>query len=184
MKKTNLLLLTLYAILTAFTAHAATLPLNNKTQLHITDLNPQVWKQSAPQLNPDKLSGLYLFEHSAIKDKLGRDIFPTIGIVFEEVPASTTDVIMYSVNKRMNQPFNVDKVLSHEDGSMIYKNAIGYVGNYVSQGVTHKLWIAHMLYKNTGVQIVADGTSDVFDAIQPDVAAFFKSMDFEIKQVP
>ncbi|HMK33451.1 MAG TPA: hypothetical protein VK463_00170, partial [Desulfomonilaceae bacterium] len=72
---------------------------------------------------------LVAVKRSAIKDSEGREIEPVIAVICEAV-LDSSDMIQYYIRKRTQVGFDVKKVLTHQDGSLTCRNAVGYEGEY------------------------------------------------------
>jgi hypothetical protein len=128
----------------------------------------------------DEKSNKYLlmFKHKPIKDAEGRDIEPVIALISESVPDSL-DVIMYSIQKRTQVPFEVKKLITWQDGSFAYRNSVGYEGEYKKGAVLHKVFIGHLRHKGAGVQIICDSTDGAHDKVEADMRNFLRSISFK-----
>jgi hypothetical protein len=122
--------------------------------------------------------GMISYKHIPIKDQLGRDIEPVIALIYEKLPSDSIDPILFSANKRITTRFDVDKVFGYEDFKLKYRNTIGYYGHY-DKVVIHNVIVAHMVYKNMGIQIICDSTKDVYDQVKEDMELFVGSVEFE-----
>ena len=100
-----------------------------------------------------------------------------IAIICEPVEESV-DVIRYPIAMRAQVPFNVKKVMSHQEGDFTYQNTIGYKGEYEKE-VLHKVLIGHMRHKRAGVQIICDSSDGVYDKVEADMRSFLRSVKFE-----
>ena len=121
---------------------------------------------------------LVMFEHQPIKDSLNRDVKPVIALICESVPESL-DVIRYSIWKRGQTPFKVNKMMAHQDGSFTYKNSVGYEGEYKKDSVIHKIFIGHLRHGKVGIQLICDSTDGVFDKVEADMRSFLRSINFK-----
>ena len=115
------------------------------------------------------------FKHIPIIDTKGRKIVPMMSIVAEQI-GDSIDVITYSIIKRSSVGFNVQKVLTYDDGHFEYKNVIGYEGDYEDEGVPHQLLIAHMVGDSIGLQVICDSTGDVYNQVENDMRRFIKQV--------
>lgn len=138
-----------------------------------------VWKKDSSVFRESVQRGMISYKHTPIKDNLGRDIEPVVAIVYEELPSDSIDPILFSANKRATAGFDVDGVFSPEDFELSHENTIGYYGHYEKGGVIHNVIIAHMVYKNVGVQVICDSTKDVYDHVKEDMESFVGSVKFE-----
>ena len=105
------------------------------------------------------------YKREAIIDSNGRQIIPNISIITEEV-GDSADVILFSAQKRVSVPFEVDEVFSHDSEKAIlhYGYAVGYRGSYTDQNaLLHSVYVLHLINGTTGVQIIMDITADLFD---------------------
>ncbi len=143
--------------------------------------NPKLWEITQKEFFPEKNAGIILYTHVPVYNKKKQAIRPTIGIVYEKFPEPPEDTIVYSINMRMRMPFEPKEVLTHEDGSLIEKYAVGYTAEMDQQKIKHSLIIVHMLRGKVGVQIICDSTSDVMNQVEPDMRKFIKSVTLDEK---
>ena len=125
---------------------------------------------------------LLMFQRKPIEDAQGRRVHPVIAIICEPVEESV-DVIRYSIAMRAQVPFNVKKVMSHQEGDFTYQNAIGYEGEYEKE-VLHKVLVGHMRHKQAGVQIICDSSDGVYDKVEADMRSFLALSDFQVGRTP
>jgi hypothetical protein len=136
------------------------------------------WKVVSDGMDAKSNKFLLMYQHSPIKDTEGRDIEPVIALICEPVPDSS-DVIMYSIAKRTQVGFNVNKLLTWQDGSLTYKDSVGYDGDYKKGAVMHKVLVAHMRHGATGLQVMCDSTEGVYDKVEADMKNFLRSITFK-----
>ncbi len=120
---------------------------------------------------------LLMFQRKPIEDAQGRRVHPVIAIICEPIK-EPVDVIKYSIAARVQVPFNVKKVLSHQGGDFSYTNVIGYEGEYEKE-VLHKVLIGHMRHQQVGVQIICDSSDGVYDQVEADMRSFMRSVNFK-----
>lgn len=116
-----------------------------------------------------------MFKSNPIQDSSGYKIQPVISFIVETVQDST-NIISYSIQKRMQINFKVLKVLKVEDGYFDFPNSIGYEGEYSNEEIKHKVFIVHMIYNNIGVQIICDSTESVINVVEMEMKKFIKSV--------
>lgn len=106
---------------------------------------------------------VYFYKREAIINKEGQAVTPTISFVIETVK-DPTDLMEYSIEKRISVPFTVTEVFAHDSKNPKIKllYAVGYKGTYNSQGTDHTLYVVHYTHKNKGVQVICDITSELF----------------------
>jgi len=119
-----------------------------------------------------------MFKSRSIRDSQGREVQPVIAVIVESVKDSS-DVIVYSIQKRASTAFTVNKVLSFEDGYFTHRNSIGYEGEYKKQDIIHKLLIAHMREKSVGLQVICDSTDDVYNQVEQDMRNFILAIGID-----
>jgi len=153
----------------SFTAYAAT--------VNFTRPDPANWNLVRNGMDKKSKKYLIMFEHNPIEDSKGRNIKPVIAIICEKVPDSV-DAIRYSIAKRVHTPFKVNKMMSHQDGSFTYRNAIGYEGEY-KRKVVHKVLVGHLRHAAVGVQVICDSTDGVYDKVEADMRNFLRSVTFK-----
>jgi len=121
---------------------------------------------------------LLMFKRNPIKDAEGRPIEPVMAIICEEVPESL-DVIRYSIAKRAQIPFDVNRLMTPQDGSFTHKNSVGFEGEYKRGSVVHKVLVAHMRHGEVGLQVICDSTDGVYDKVEEDMRTFLRSLTFK-----
>lgn len=120
---------------------------------------------------------LLMFEHKPIKDDKGRSIKPVMAVICEPVK-DKSDVINYSIRKRLQVPFDVKIVMTPQRGDFTYPNSVGFEGEY-ERGVLHKVLIGHMRHQEVGVQIICDSTDGVYGKVESDMRNFLRSVTFK-----
>jgi hypothetical protein len=121
---------------------------------------------------------LLMFKHSPIKDPEGRPIEPVIAAICEPVTDSS-DVIMYSIRKRTQVPFDVKKVLTAQGGDFTHRNSVGFDGEYTRGSVVHKVVVGHLRHQGVGIQVICDSTDGVYDKVEADMRGFMRSITFK-----
>ncbi|HMK34170.1 MAG TPA: hypothetical protein VK463_03815 [Desulfomonilaceae bacterium] len=154
----------------SFTAHGATVI------FHPPDLRK--WNLVHKGMDAKSNKFLLMFKRSAIKDSEGREIEPVIAVICEAV-LDSSDMIQYSIRKRTQVGFDVKKVLTHQDGSLTCRNAVGYEGEYEKGSVLHKVLVAHIRHKEAGLQVICDSTDGVYGKVEADMKNFLRSITFK-----
>jgi len=140
--------------------------------------DPKIWKLVSQDYNKEKGIGQIMYKRVPIIDSQGFQIEPVMAIVYEKLP-NKPDLVMYSLQLRMRVPFSVDKMFTHQDGSITYPNSLGYEGHRDQHGKKHNLLITHMIYDNVGIQFIGDSTADVYSQVEGDMRKFIKSIKFK-----
>jgi hypothetical protein len=153
----------------SFTAHGSTVIYARP--------DPAQWNLVHNGMDAKANAFLLMFEHSPIKDAQGREIKPVIAAICEAVTDSS-DVIMYSIRKRAQVPFDVKKVLTPQGGDFTHRNAVGFDGLY-DRGVVHKVVVGHLRHQGVGVQVICDSTDGVHDKVEADMRGFMRSITFK-----
>src|SRR5512147_868216 len=96
------------------------------------------WELEQNSFDSTTSKHVLMFKSTPLLDSLGREIQPVLAIIAESVNDSM-DVIAYSFWKRRQVPFEVTKVLTHEQGHFSFANVIGYEGSYKREDVVHKV---------------------------------------------
>ena len=133
--------------------------------------NPSFWVENAREFDKSRNKGMLMFKRETIVDSEGLEIKPVISIVYEKLPSSITTVSDYARIARARTSFNVEKIESSKDSLLYYCN-------YASD-LEHKLLIAHMVFKDIGVQIIGDSTTSVYPIVEKDFIQFMQSIAFE-----
>ncbi len=132
------------------------------------------WKFKERQEQGTKV--VYTYKRDFILDSAGRQIDPQISFILEPVDSSM-DVISYSFQKRSQVPFDVVSMFSHEDGTMKFKNGIGYRGKYNDRGLEHRIYIVHGIYKSMGIMLIMDTTEEIAETVAPEFLKFLSTFD-------
>jgi hypothetical protein len=128
------------------------------------DLPSDKWSLVDEREMNDK--SLHAYVRESIQDKVGRNVMSTFAIICEGV-SSNQDLTAYSIMKRNNSRFHVNKIFTHEDGFIKIKHALGYVGTYTdSHGVDHTITVVHAINNNVGYQMSIDATSEIYPAVE------------------
>lgn len=117
------------------------------------------------------------FEREPVFEPNGQGVLPYCSTL--SVPTKHTDIVQFSLEWRLKQPFTVDSVFSHEDGTLKLKNAIGYWGKTTYGGNEHTLMIVHGLFERRGLIVVCDATTAVIDQVRAEFEAFLGSFERE-----
>lgn len=126
------------------------------------DLPNKQWALKDKQENNNML--VLFYKRQPITDKSGRQIIPNIAFIVETVP-DTTDLVVWSMQKRSLKPFEVKEVITcnSKPAKLKHKYAIGYKGNYTDKGgIEHTIYVVHLIHKGKGVQIFLDITAELF----------------------
>jgi hypothetical protein len=153
----------------SFTAHGSTVMYDRP--------DPAQWNLVHNAMDAKANAFLLMFEHIPIKDAQGREIKPVIAAICEAVTDSS-DVIMYSIRKRSQVPFDVKKVLTPQGGDFTHRNSVGFDGEY-DRGVVHKVIVGHLRHQGVGVQVICDSTDGVYDKVEADMRGFLRSITFK-----
>ena len=118
---------------------------------------------------------IYFYKRVPITDNESRQVIPNISFIVETVP-DTTDIVVYSMQKRSVVPFDIKEVFTYQDKNpkINHKYAIGYKGTYTDKGgLPHTVYIVHLINKDKGVQVFFDATTEVFPFCESE---FLKAM--------
>ena len=120
---------------------------------------------------------VYFYKREPIIDSKNRSIIPNISFIIEDVDKST-DVVLYSAQKRLSAPFDVKEVFTYEDSLINYKNAIGYKGIYSDKnGIEHTVFVIHLINEDKGVQIFFDITTELFSEYEDEFITTMQSIN-------
>ena len=141
--------------------------------------NEKVWKLTQ-KIEPSKSSkGLRMFKHEKIIGTVSLPVEPVIALIFEQV-IEPIDTIEYSVNRLSNKPYKLkwDLLGGYPDYSSDKHSAV-FKFEYTRSGILHKGYLCYILFKNVGLEIIADSTFDVFEKVAPDMRVFIKSVTIQ-----
>jgi hypothetical protein len=162
--------------LIVFAAHAQDSFTAYGSTVKFTSPDPAKWKLTRNGMDEKTKKYVVMFEHNPIQDAEGRAISPVIAIIAESVPDSL-DLIHYSTQLRGHTPYKVNKMISHQDGSLAHKNSVGYEGEY-ERGVVHRILIGHLRHGAVGVQVICDSTDGVYDKVEAEMRNVLRSVTF------
>jgi hypothetical protein len=128
--------------------------------------------------NDSNKTGWITYLHKPIINKSGYSIKPGISIFYENVDDSLDVIVYMSYYEFHGMKYQSDKIFNYENGPLTYQNAIGQYGSYQNQGVDHKIIIVYMIYKDVGIRIFCDSTTDVYEEVKNDFEYFIKSIYF------
>lgn len=100
-----------------------------------------------------------------------------MAMIIEPVQDSA-DLIMYSVQKRTAVAYKVTKVLPSTSPMFSYRNTVGYEATYTSEKVPHSIYVAHMIFRNIGIEIICDSTTELIPKVKTDFQSFLQSITF------
>jgi len=137
------------------------------------DLPNHRWALNSKQVH--KGMTLYNYKREPIKDSQDRNVIPNISVITEKVDKKL-DVVIYYAYKRFNLPLDVDSIFIHESGIIDFKKAIGFIGRYQDEIGEHKIYYVIAINNNTGVRIILDVTSELFDELDGEFKKTLKSI--------
>ncbi len=119
---------------------------------------------------------VYTWRRDYILDSAGRKIDPQISFILEPVD-STMDIVQFSWIKRTKVPFDVVSMFSHEDGTIKFKNGIGYRGTYEDRGLVHRIYLVHGIRNGMGITLVMDTTEELAEIVAPEFLKSLSTLD-------
>ena len=138
------------------------------------DLPASVWHQPLRQ-ETNRLV-VYIFKREPVKDPDNRQVIPNIAVITETIPEES-DVVTYSIQKKLKTPFDIDEVFTHDDGWITYLNAIGYKGSYIDDNsLPHTIFMVYAIHATKGIQIILDTTTGTYDQIEKEFLIVLKSI--------
>lgn len=135
---------------------------------------PNTYWSFKEKVNNDSFT-VYTYIRDYIVDSAGRKIDSQISIILEPI---TVDIspIEYSIQKRIELPFDVVNVFSHEDGSMQFEYGVGFQGKYEDRGIEHRIYIVHGIHNNMGIVLIMDTTEELSDIVAPEFLKTLKTL--------
>lgn len=118
---------------------------------------------------------LYIYQREPLFDAMGGAVVPNITILIEELPLGK-DVAGFSASKRAANPFEMDRMLTHQNGDLGFKNAIGYQGHYVENGREHTVLVVHAINGLYGVELICDVPTELFAEVAPEFRTTVRSL--------
>ncbi len=131
-------------------------------------LPTNTWKKG--EANNTNSLIIYKYKRQAIVDAKGRGVIANLSFIAENVP-DTLSVVNYTMQKRIQKPFEVMEVLSASgmNPKLKHNNAIGYKSNYTdSKSIPHTLYIVHLIEKQKGIQVIMDITTELLPKVEPE----------------
>ncbi|MBI5535246.1 MAG: hypothetical protein HY898_21140 [Deltaproteobacteria bacterium] len=109
----------------------------------------------------------YGFEREPVQGRGGHVARPYVGVIVKPLaPEERNDVIAFSTLCRARVPFEVIRVFTRRDGILGLQNAIGYRGRTQYEGNTHEIFVVHALFRDKGITIIMDTTTEVFQEVE------------------
>ncbi len=72
------------------------------------------------------------------------------------------------MRKRNGASGSIERILTRKDGGLAPENAIAYQVRWVDNAANqHTSYIVHMLSGGTGMQFVADTTTELYETLRP-----------------
>jgi hypothetical protein len=134
------------------------------------------WKLINDDFLKEKMRGALVFKHKPIIDSKGRQIEPIIALVYESVNEKI-DVIEYSINVLANKPYKINRnLLGGFPDFSSDKHSVVFKGDYIREGVKHEVYLGYILFNKIGIEIIGDGTEDIFSKVEIDIKKFVKSV--------
>ena len=100
-----------------------------------------------------------------------------VGIFYEHKVTGPKDAVEYSVNYVGDKPFHTKtRLLGGYPKYSSDKSSVVFDGDYIREGVPHKLYLGYLFRNGTGVEIIADSTESVFSKVKGDMLNFLKSV--------
>lgn len=132
------------------------------------------WKFTEREMHGSTI--VYTYKRDFIADSAGRRIDPQISFLIEPV-GPDADVVMYSMQKRSAVPFQVVGMFSHEDGTIKFKNGIGYRGTYTDRGLEHRIYVVHGIHNEMGITLIMDTTEEIAHIVAPEFLQCLATLD-------
>lgn len=120
----------------------------------------------------------YIYLREPIIDSIGREVISNIAVVVEDVDEET-DVINYSILKRLQMSMKVVEMFTHEDGLIDFQNALGYKFKYNDVLGEHTCYVVYGINNKKGIQIIFDVTTELFDSLDAEFKITLKSIKIE-----
>jgi hypothetical protein len=134
-----------------------------------TPPDPKFWKVA--EREEQEAIGFVMYKRVAIVDKNGLSVEPCLAIVYRKVPEDVTDPMAFVVASRMNIPYETTGMSLINDGHGL---VVSY--KHMVAGCEHMSSIAHFFEIGLGVQVTSETTTTVFQDIEADKDAFFRSV--------
>jgi len=122
---------------------------------------------------------IYFYKREPIADKDNRQIIPNISFVIENLPNDSIDVINFSLQKRINAPFEVKEAFIHDDGRIDFENAIAYKAIYKDKFGEHTVFVVHLLNNKKGVQVIMDVLTVIYPELEKEFIFALKSLKID-----
>ena len=172
--KNQILILTLVLLMPFLHVYGQTEKLS-KADIEF-DLPNKKWELKDRQ--EDKNLLVLYYKREPITDEEGRQIIASIAFVIETVP-DTTDLVIWSMQKREIKAFDVSEVFTSNSKSakLKHKYALGYKGSYTDNGgIAHTIYVVHLIHAGKGVQIFFDITSELFPQYETEFLKTIRSI--------
>jgi hypothetical protein len=138
---------------------------------------PQTW-QGKPDIYEKPGVTMYQFRRQVVYDSLGRGIIPNLAVFAEKVPPGI-DLVEYSVNKRIQKSLRELSSVKFAWATPGEFGLICYLAEYDDPaGIPHTIYVAYSLVRGTGIQVIIDGTTSVFDMLDPEYKLILNRLQF------
>lgn len=118
---------------------------------------------------------VYFYNRVPVQDSTGRNAIPNISVVIEGLDKKL-DAVTYSIMKRSQAKFKVEKMFMQKDGIIDLKNAVGYKGTYMDKFGEHTIYVIHAVNNDKGIQVIFDVLTTFFDKLDPEFKVTLKSL--------
>lgn len=118
---------------------------------------------------------MHLYERKSLTDARDRTM---INVTCEKTRPEW-DIATYSamLRKRNGASGIIERILTRKDGGLAPENAIAYRVRWVDNAANqHTSYIVHMLSGGTGMQFVADTTTELYETLRPEWDAALRTL--------
>ena len=137
------------------------------TAIQIQNPNPTVWREVDRRSDPERGKGMVMLKRETLKGSDGVAIQPVLSVVFERLPKGIDSVREYAKFARQRTPFQVLRI-DESNNSVIYRCRY-------NNGMEHRVTIAHYLFKDIALQLIADTTESVLPQVESDIEQFISN---------
>lgn len=129
------------------------------------------WTQKDKQFNRKAQKGMFLFERESVIDAEGTESQPFLSIIYQQLPPSVSDLTTFAYNSPRPDAMSVTSI-DTVGQSLLYHCSY-------NNGTDHTVLILYMFVKNTGISLLCDAPTAVYDMMKPEFLSFLQSVYFE-----
>lgn len=125
----------------------------------------------------------YHFIRTGVTVSKEKPMYPEVVITVDQLK-NYTDLTQYSLQKQKAfaslKNYKVEKVFTDSDGMLKLQYAVGTKATYKdANDIKHTFYFIHALKQGTGVQVLIDIPSDLFDTYEEELTSIIRSLEYK-----